>query len=318
MAFADRALVVGINAYPGLTDLKGAVDDAKEFHEWVTSPSGGGVDKQNAMLLTSPPISAPGSVVDDATPANEQIEKFFTIIANDADANGKQKAGKRLWMFFSGHGFAPTGLRSAVLLANATPRLVHNISAEWWAERLNEGGYFDEVILFQDACRETMPSADLTPPFLIQSRAPVQQNPMKFCALAAKNGKLALEKPFPDGRVHGVFTFALMQGLKGKARDPASGAITTVSLAGYLWDAVQSLFTADDLRNNPQIAVHPDVSASDHFELIAAAPPPQFPVQISARTPGQHGLVLDAAMRTVAEIAATPSQWSSRLAAGPI
>jgi len=38
-------------------------------------------------------------------------------------------------------------------MANATLKRAHNISAMLWANRLYEGGWFDEVVLFQDACR---------------------------------------------------------------------------------------------------------------------------------------------------------------------
>ncbi len=313
MAFGDRALVVGINVYPGLTPLAGAEGDAQDFYAWVTSPQGGGVAKENATLLVSSQFQAAASV-DDAEPANVKIEKFFTALANDAAANDNQKAGKRLWMFFSGHGFAPTGLRSGVLMANATPTLVRNISAEWWAERLNEGGYFDEVILFQDACREPAPTADLTPPFLLPRQAPVRQNPKKFCAFAAKNRKLALEKRFPDGRVHGVFTMALMQGLQGKACD-SSGAITTETLREYLYNAVPSLLSPDDMMD-PRIATQPDIPASDQFLLLPGASVTAFPVRISVKTPGQRGLVTDGGRRTAAEIALTPAQWNLSLPLG--
>jgi Caspase domain len=313
MAFADRALVVGINVYPGMTPLAGAEGDALDFYAWVTSPSGGVIDKQNATLFISSQFPAVASV-DDAQPAKEKIERFFTTLANDADANGNQKAGKRLWMFFSGHGFAPTGLRSGVLMANATPRLAHNVSAEWWAERLSESGYFDEVILFQDACRQIAPTADLTPPFLVQSRAPVQQNPLKFCAFAAKNGKLALEKPFPDGRVHGVFTFALMQGLNGKGCDD-TGAVTTESLREYLLNTMRTLLSADDVRN-PQIAQQPEVSGSDRFVLVPAAAPITFPVQITVKAPGQSGLITDGRLQTVAKTPAVPALWTVSLPRG--
>lgn len=57
----DWALVVGINKYPlaGINPLDGAVRDAHNFFDWVTSPHGGDVPtskKQNnsqAILLTS-------------------------------------------------------------------------------------------------------------------------------------------------------------------------------------------------------------------------------------------------------------------------
>ena len=73
MALADRALVVGINRYPGISSLSGAENDAQDFYKWVIDPAGGAVKKADALLILSsdfPPPPGP----DFAQPAKEQIE----------------------------------------------------------------------------------------------------------------------------------------------------------------------------------------------------------------------------------------------------
>src|SRR5712671_335210 len=205
MALADRALVVGINRYPGISLLTGAENDAQDFYDWVTDPAGAGVNKVNALLILSSNFPSPPGA-DLAKPAKEQIETFFTDIDNCADANNADgsgaglRAGKRLWLFFSGHGFAPSLDRSGMLMANATLKRAHNISAMLWANRLYEGGWFDEVVLCQDACRNRIGDAELAPPFLTPRLAPSGQDRKRFYAFSAKDRKLSKELPFPDGK----------------------------------------------------------------------------------------------------------------------
>ncbi len=137
MPLVDRALVVGINRYPGISMLSGAESDAQAFYDWVTDPAGGGVKPENALLILAQNFPTPTDV-DDALPGKEQIEKFFTKVDECADANNNDgsgdglRAGKRLWLFFSGHGFAPSLDRSGVLMANATATRVHNIATMLW------------------------------------------------------------------------------------------------------------------------------------------------------------------------------------------
>src|SRR5262249_58165477 len=129
---------------------------------------GGAGGARAGSLLSGGGHLTPPMGTDDAQPAKELVEQFFTDVDNTAEANNAAgiglKAGKRLWLFFSGHGFAPSLDRSGVLMANATLKRVHNIGVMLWANRLYEGGWVDEVILFQDACRNRIGDAELAPP----------------------------------------------------------------------------------------------------------------------------------------------------------
>src|ERR1043166_2518584 len=287
MPLADRALVVGINRYQGISDLAGPENDAQAFFDWVTSPTGGGLDPNQAKLIRSSDFPAAASV-DDERPAKEQIERFFTEVDNAADANNRAglglKAGKRIWLFFSGHGFAPALDTSGVLMANATLGRIHNVSAMLWANRLYEGGWFDDVFLFQDAGRSRIPNGGLNPPFLDPQRpAPRNQQRRRFYAFSAKDRKLAKKLPFPDGQTRGIFTSTLLQGLS-EARDPRTGAVTTTYLKEYLQANMKRLLSSADLSNE-DIAKMPEVFDPDPFDIIAppaAAQVQDFPVRIFA------------------------------------
>jgi hypothetical protein len=162
-------------------------------------------------------------------------------------------------------------------MANATLRHVFNICAVMWANRLHEGGWFNEVVLFQDACRNRINAADLTPPFFPTKTASATQTRRRFYAFSSKDQKLSKELPFPDGtpagKVRGVFTVTLMDGLRGAARDPVTGAITARTLKTYLQDNMQNWLPDAD-KANPDIAKEPDVRDYDAFDIVPAPPAP--------------------------------------------
>jgi hypothetical protein len=284
----DYALVVGISRYPGIEDLSGPENDANEFFSWVTSKDGGGVDPANARLILSSGFPS-AAVTKNARPTLEQIHDFFTDMDLLADANNQKRlgsrAGHRLWMFFSGHGFAPSLDTSGVLMANATLKQVYCVGAARWADRLYAGGWFDEVLLFQDACRSRITAADLDGLFLLL-REPSGTTPRRrFYAFSAKDQKLSKEVPFPDGKVRGVFTATLMDGLRGAAKDPVTGAISARTLRTYLQDNMKKWLSDAD-NNNPDIAKEPDVRDFDVFDIVPAptASPPAAPPAQSDET----------------------------------
>ena len=50
MATNDYAVVVGINHYPGLSDLKGAENDARAFQDWLVRKDGGNIPNSSPHL----------------------------------------------------------------------------------------------------------------------------------------------------------------------------------------------------------------------------------------------------------------------------
>jgi hypothetical protein len=322
MPLADRALVVGINCYPGISMLSGAENDAQAFHDWVVHPAGGAVNPAKALLILSSKFGPPANV-DDAQPAKERVERFFTDVDNAAEANNAEgvglKAGKRLWLFFSGHGFAPSLDRSGVLMANATTNRVHNIAAMLWADRLYEGGWFDEIVLFQDACRSRIADADLMPPFLRKRQAPNGQTRLRFYAFSAKDKRLSKELPFPppNGEVHGAFTFTLLQALR-LARDPVTGAVTTAQLKAYLQDNMRKLLPESDLQDD-DIAKIPEIFDPDPFDIVPAPLGPivaKFPVHIGSSRPSGHGKLLSGNLVDVVAESSAPTDWKLQLPRG--
>lgn len=324
MPLADYALVVGIDQYPGLTPLAGAEHDAQQFYDWVRRADSGNVDQAHAQLVLSSNFPQPQDP-SSAEPTRETIERFFIKIDQAADANNDAglgiKAGKRLWLFFSGHGFCPSLDQSAILAANAARKRILNIATRRWADRLYEGGWFDEVILFQDACRESAPTAELSPPFLPARTASLTQVRRRFYAFAAANGQLAKEKPLANGKTGGVFTSTLLKALEGGARNPETGAVTTDLLKAYMRANMRLLLSEADLAD-PTIAKFPEFLDPEPFDIlpphpaVAAAAPQTFCVRIIPRAAGAEATLFDAALKELQRIPAIPAVWELSLPLG--
>jgi hypothetical protein len=317
----DYALVVGISRYPGVENLSGPENDANEFFSWVTSNDGGGVDRTNAKLILSSAFP-PAALTQDERPAQDQIYEFFNWMDNLAQANNQKRlgsrAGRRLWMFFSGHGFAPSLETSGVLMANATLRQVRCIGAARWADRLYGGGLFDEVLLFQDACRSRIAAAELDALYLVLAEASATQQRKRFYAFSAKDQKLSKEVPFPDGTIRGVFTATLMDGLRGAARDPVTGGISARTLKTYLQDNMGRWLSAAD-KDNPDIAKEPDVRDFDPFDSVPPPSPPgdeTYTVNIILPATGLSVTIEDGAFQPIMTANPPEQKWSIKLRRG--
>jgi hypothetical protein len=312
----DRALVVGIDRYPDLGDLRGAEADAKDFHKWVTEEAG----VTDATLIVSSNFD-PVELWNEK-PAQETINNFFRAVNLESKINKAAekdvRVGRRLYLFFSGHGFAPELDKSGVLMANSASDEPLSFAAMWWANRMYEGGWFDEVLLFQDACRERMSDAELTPPFLRRDMDG-KANRRRFYAFSAKDDLLALEKKWGE-RNRGVFTLTLLAGLRGGARDPQTGEITTKSLREYLEMNMRKLLSRRDLARE-DVATEPGVFHPDEFVIVAAPRDwardkvRKFPVRVSLR--GARGArVIDRDLKDVKWRLDGPDPWDIMLPRG--
>jgi hypothetical protein len=290
----DWAVVVGITAYPGLSRLRGPERDARSFYEWVTCEKGGGIDPdakwetlQQATLIVSSECKPrpPYKVFTDALPTRDTINKTFENMHRLAKQNlndGKgRKIGRRLYLYFAGHGFDPEK-QVALLTANSSEDIWGNhVSGTGYAEWFYTAGYFEEVILFMDCCRDLRPSISANPvtlPPTTGGTAPKK----RFYAYATDLGKKSWERKMADGKVHGVFTTTLMKGLTGAACDRFTGEITALSLRGYLKEAMPFFFDEKD-KNNPQILKEPRVPdfGDPDFVIARVDAVPTYPVTVN-------------------------------------
>jgi hypothetical protein len=280
----NRAIVVGIQGYPELVpELQGPRNDATKFFNWVTTA--GGVAPQDAkLILDQEPLSATAL---DAKPTVDAIKYEFDRLETEAtsptwDANG------RLYLYLSGHGFGQSLDDAALLMANATmARTRHHIPGRLWADFFFANGYFKEVLLFLDCCRERYRTALLNGPGTVVPNAP-PMGARRFYGFATKYGKLAVERMI-DGQQSGVFTATLLDALNGGAAEE-DGRITGESLKAYLYENMSQFLTPED-RNNSDVATEPDLYCDQPEAqfLITTVQAPKYQVQIPLPPSGAAG-----------------------------
>ena len=129
--------------------------------------------------------------------------------------------------------------------------------AHAWLRWFRKAQRFREAVLWMDCCMD------------FQQSIPVQEVLMRpqlgtgipgpaFIGLAAHTKK-ALERTMADGKVHGVFTWTLLQGLRGGASDER-GQVTGESLRTFLY-TVMPEFLPEDARSAGLIDLQPFVRA---------------------------------------------------------
>ncbi|MGH8065960.1 MAG: hypothetical protein ACRERE_12170 [Candidatus Entotheonellia bacterium] len=287
MANDDWAIVVGIQRYPDLGDLGGPENDATAFYNWLVSPTGGAVPQDHVALILSSHYRPPFPSASKAEPTTQHVQQAFDALGDVAIANQDQgdglRVGRRLYIYLSGHGCEPQVEEAVLLMANATKvRAGHHIPGKPYANWFYRAGYFDEVVLLMDCCRERYPRVPLSVPPYIDLTAPdAVDRGRRFYGFGTKWSRLSRERTMPDGKVRGVFTTALLAGLEGAASDP-NGRITAASLASYLYNGMKAFLGPEDLQD-PEVPKEPDLwydhNLGDTF-VLATAPVPRFPVVI--------------------------------------
>jgi hypothetical protein len=323
---SDWAVVVGLSRYPELGDLDGPENDARAFHDWLTQRAG--VPAEHTKLIVSSDFVPPATTALKARPTSERIEEAFDELCevarqNDARMEGL-KVGRRLYIFLAGHGFTPSGDEAALLMANATPGRTYHVPGRPYANWFLRAGFFDEVILFMDCCRERYPQAPLrVPPYIDLTDPSAVDRSRILCGFATKWSRLSREKPMPDGKVRGVFSTALMAALNGAAVDER-GEITAHSLGDYLYNHMKDLLSPEELKDDlvpkdPELIY--DKNPNARFVILQARPelaPAAFPVTVHLRPDeaDEDVEILDSQFNVAAQAHAPGAEWPLTLSRG--
>jgi hypothetical protein len=317
MAHDDWAIVVGVQHYPGIVDLQGPENDARAFYEWVTSPAGGNVRRRRAKLILSSDFGPPFPMPAVAQPTKEAVEKCFLNLRRQALQSGN-RVGRRLYIYLAGHGFAPDVDQAALLMANATRsqadlHIYGTYVANWFFKR----GCFDEIFLLMDCCREFYDQVRLNNCLFPSETESARFGKIRrFYAYAAGFGLLARERAVTNGGpVRGVFTLALLEGLRGAACEPNSdGQITADSLAAYLYNQFDAFLTEED-RARGDIAPHAEVNydpkqKGKDFHLLTADPNLPVTIHLPQETAGKVVEIRSGkSFQLVANTIAAPPTW---------
>lgn len=273
----DWAIVVGISTYPELAPnpLNGPENDARAVAAWLRSPTGGDVPAKQLRLILSSDYRQPFAAGEDAKPSGEKVQEAIKKLHRIARANKKagkpEGIGRRLYLYLAGHGFAPADDQTALLAANASRTDIgppFHILGQYNADWFSRAGYFAEVVLIMDCCRETYEAPALNKPYGKVLNQPKWQKARRFHAFATQWAGLSRERPMADGVVRGIFTTALLTGLTGAAS--VGGKVTTVTLHNYLYSDMREFLSPAD-RENPDVPNEPDVRLyGKEWDLVTA------------------------------------------------
>ena len=305
----DWAIVVGISDYSetSLEKLEGPQNDAKEFYDWVVAEDGGGVptDPKQAQLLLSSDFKAQGSTEPTAATIQAMFDHLEEVKKKFRSEQKRTGAfGRRLWIYFSGHGFAPDidDKLTALLTVDAKAGEFHraHVITSMLADACADQELFEQIFMFADCCRTVMPVTQLN----VKKAAVVSRNRdevRKFYAYGARIGKESREWKVGD-KWRGVFTMTLLEGLRGGAVDRSVNppVITAESLNNFLHNNFVQFMVPDD-RDRPGIRREPEVVYEQRASKLVIAPLPTrgvfnreavtrtYPVRIVAKTPGAQG-----------------------------
>ena len=216
----DYAIIIGIDQYESFKPLEGAAADAQAFERWIREKAK--LPDANIEVLADHNEPRPMSAIKNA---------FVQLALKSED--GHKRVGRRLYIFLAGHG-AGTELDRSGLFASDHRKITPNLlSATGVANIFGQMALFDEVLLFMDCCRSFDGKIEGHNPFNSALFNPDAREVKQCYAYAAQLDQKAREKEFEDGP-RGIFTKALVNGLEGRAADPASNQVTVHSLAKYV------------------------------------------------------------------------------------
>lgn len=234
------ALVVGVSDYQdaGIPDLSYAHRDAEAFAEFLQSKAGGSLGSQQLRLL---------------------VNRQATMAAIQAGLEWMMqtaKAGDRVLFYFSGHGDVETinEQEKGYLLAFDTPRNNYRLNAvdlTYLNEHIVRELSLREVqlILITDACH----SGALAGEGVGGREAAAQELMKRYAAevkiMSCQPYELSLESSqWGNGR--GVFSYYLIDGLKGRADQDRDQKVDLYELEHFL---------QDEIRQATNKKQHPDV-----------------------------------------------------------
>lgn len=246
----DYAIVIGIDEYPEMPArfrLEEAEAGAREFCDWLLDPRGGAVPEEHVVRLFLSERGVPQP--EEPYPGKHHLDRRLARLY----PGGTGRVGRRLYLYFGGHGLGPSFDEAALLMADAALDRLSNVGVKLYAEHLMHAAPFDELVLFLDCCREIWEQVFLGPP--MYTRILDADRASQVClyqAFATRFAKKAFEAPVPGTRSGGLFTKALLEGLRGRAANQ-HGAVTGASLKDYLDRRVPELARAAKREQAPDI-----------------------------------------------------------------
>jgi len=232
------AVIIGISDYKydtrwdrrkGLPDLQFADRDAKAFAEFLMSPQGGAFQPGHVLLLTNKKATV-----------NEVRNAIGGFLAKSLEDD-------LVIIFYAGHGVPDPENPENLYLAcyDTVPGKYYGTAFPMWGidDALRRTIHSKRVFVFADACHSAgvggARGKSVSKKFndYMDRLAASKEGVTKITASRAD--ELSLEKDYLGGG-HGVFTYYLLEALRGEADDNKDGFVTMVEAYDYLYDKVRS------------------------------------------------------------------------------
>jgi len=269
------AVVIGVSSYkyvPPAGQLKFAHRDAEDFAQFLRSPQGGSIPAHHVRLLTDERATAGGirAALAHWLPQSAGANDIVYLFLAGHAVRGDQNDG-----YFVAHDSDPQNLHAtaigfAEINAAIGPRLRANT-----------------VILIADACHAGgigWASDAAVPPDMqgaLESLGGADRTVLKLLASRSR------EQSFEDqrwGGGHGVFTFSLLNGLRGAAERTPDGVVRAGELLDYVSRVVPEQTGA---RQNPRFSGNFEGSLAMAMVPIQRAVKQYEPAVLTLRgTPG--------------------------------
>jgi len=257
------AVVVGVSKYDNASvrSLKYADRDARAFAEFLMDAAGGATPREQIFLLTSPEKDPTGqsTLVANDLPTLVNLRSGLGEFVKNASSDD------RLIIFLAGHGAGDTAKNLYFLTCDTDPAHLAVNGYPMWDLKTAIERYVPckEVLLLVDACHgggagEGLASLrDVSTDQMTSLKQSTSQASGKAVAfLGSSIGSEVSQEKESWGGGHGVFTWAVLEGLRGAADNDKDGSVSFLEL----WDYVD-----EHVKRETDKGQHPDKACNAQF-----------------------------------------------------
>ena len=233
-----RALLIGINHYyldETICNLQYCVNDVVELDKILSDELRGNFSSQ---LLHSQ--------IDDVKghPTRSNIMSLTSLLANNSESNDS------ILFYFAGHGFEQEGV-NYLLPADSRHNVLSDtaISLSWVKETLNKSLARKKLVII-DACHSgSKIGRSNSVPMSRSFHEEMFSEAEGFAVLSScKIGQLSYDYPEKN---HGVFSYYLLEGLRGQADSDNDGIITVPETNNYVSKKLHEWSLKKEMQQNP-------------------------------------------------------------------
>ena len=234
MNIHDRALVIGVGKYADksrFAPLNGPTRDCEEFVDFLVNKA------QVPIVNIEQVVWAPANA--SAFPTRSDVDLALSNLLFSSRGHTPRR-GRRLYLFAAGHCEAPGPTEINVFTAECNKASLAGYPLSKVANSVLFSALYKEIVLFADGCRD--PGDSLSPPMLDSLPKASGEEVAQVRLLhgfACSLGMRAYEEIL-GGHMRGVYSYALIEGLNGKAGD-SKGRISSTSLDRFIQTRVSEL-----------------------------------------------------------------------------